>query len=351
MNVVIRADASLYIGSGHIMRCLVLAEALKKQGHKVSFASRPQAGDLVQFVRDKGFHVYELVQALEVREPTHSADYLAWLQVPWLNDAQSLLEQCSNVDMLIVDHYGLDHEWEKLIHSAWKCKILIIDDLDREHDCDLILDQNLWRNTSERYQDSIKNKVLNGPEYALLRPKFYELRQSKDQPIDQVLVFFGGSDPTSECLKVVKALNQLGPIPFKVKLVTGNSNQDYDQIKAIINDNVCCLFKFIDNFEQELALSKYALGASGVSNWERLCLRVPTSVVSVADNQRELSEYLSELDIINYLGSGEETTPEIYKQELTRLANEWDDISPEAKVSVDGMGAQRVIEEIRKMFS
>ena len=98
MNIVIRSDASLHIGSGHIMRCLVLAEKLKTQGHLVSFASRPQQGDLIQFVEKKGFHVYLLNKPKQWKTPKNSSDYAASLQVSWQDDAQSFIQQIEDVD-------------------------------------------------------------------------------------------------------------------------------------------------------------------------------------------------------------------------------------------------------------
>ena len=149
MKIVFRADSSIYIGSGHIMRCLVLASMLREHGHQVSFACRPQKGDLLDFVRNKGFEVKELIVPSEWSTPKSSADYEAWLQVPWNVDVDSFVSKFDSVDLVIVDHYGINAEWEKHCKTQLQCKLFVIDDLLRPHNADMILDQTLSRTPSE----------------------------------------------------------------------------------------------------------------------------------------------------------------------------------------------------------
>ncbi len=351
MNIVIRTDASIHIGSGHVMRCLVLADKLKGLGHQVVFACRPQPGDLIQFIQDKDFPVYGLSRPTSWKEPSHSADYESWLQVPSEDDVSSLLMLTDEVDLVIVDHYGINSSWEKRVKENLNCKVVVIDDLDRNHDCDLILDQNLWPNSSTRYKGSLKQKLLIGPRFALLRPLFNKIRSSEIKKENKVIVFFGGSDPTSECLKLMKGLQNITQMPFFIHLITGKSNSDYEELVSMPTIISLKIEKFTSNFEEALACSKYAIGASGVSNWERFCLNIPTSVVSVAENQRLLSEYLSELKLINYLGEGGETTPETYEKEFIRLKENWDTLAEDNILNIDGLGAIRVANEINQLIN
>ena len=150
-NIFIRADASVRIGSGHVMRCLTLAEELRDAGATVSFVSRAHSGNLNELIRNKGFQCHELPEAHALgtsieKSYDSRSEYASWLGVSHQRDAEETIEAFCRLkpDWLIVDHYGLDENWEKIMRPHVG-KIMVIDDLaDRRHDCDLLLDQNYF---------------------------------------------------------------------------------------------------------------------------------------------------------------------------------------------------------------
>ena len=344
MKVTFRVDASLFIGSGHVMRCLVLADILKSRGFSVYFACLPQLGDMIAYIRDRGFDVLELTPSCLPMTPSHSADYKAWLQRSVEEDANDFLSKVDYSEWVIVDHYALDREWESIIIGKLSCATLSIDDLNREHCSDIILDQNLWPNLEERYSNCSATKLL-GPEYALLRESFSILRGSpRDSISNQLLVFFGGTDPTNECEKFILAANEFKRLPFNTILITGRINPRFDTLSKLNQNRSVAIYKNLESFDLSLSNSKYAIGASGVSNWERFCLKVPASIVSVAENQVVLSNYLSDLGFVEYLGEGTTTTTNTYRDELTRLYERWEHIKPFSDFEVDGFGANKVVQ-------
>ena len=349
MKIVIRADASIHIGSGHIMRCLVLANALKEQGHTVSFASRPQQGDLVDFVRNKGFEVIELITPIHWLTPQNSADYSFWLQVPWQEDAKEFIKKAVSADLVITDHYAIDAMWEQMVKSSFGCAILAIDDLNRKHESELIVDQNLWPDIETRYQESPGVKLL-GPEYALLRRSFSSLRAQDIPCKNQVLAFFGGSDLTLECLKLAKAACNIPSLPFTLKIVSGRANSAFHELLEITEGTKIIVEQFIDDFDMEIKQSNYIIGASGVSNWERFCLQVPASIVSVAENQKILSKYLADLGTVRLLGYSDDTSMVTYYHELLHLSSCWPNIQPLKSVFVDGGGVSRIVTKIEEVL-
>ena len=146
MNIVIRADASSWIGSGHVVRCTTLARVLNKVGTKVHFISRRMPGDFIEWQRNLGFTVHALERsekpgAGEAGQPSH----YPWLGTSLgaeLEQVVAVLEDIGRVDWLIVDHYALDRAWESRMRSR-ATRVMVIDDMaDRRHDCDLLLDQN-----------------------------------------------------------------------------------------------------------------------------------------------------------------------------------------------------------------
>jgi UDP-2,4-diacetamido-2,4,6-trideoxy-beta-L-altropyranose hydrolase len=156
MNIIIRADASIQIGTGHLMRCLTLANELRSKGIKASFVCRELPGNLCNFIENKGYSVYRLPDSRNVT---------------WQTDAEqtkAILNEEQDADWLIVDHYALDRQWELQMKPHVK-KIMVIDDLaDRPHHCDLLLDQNLYFNQNTRYDELVPDycKKLLGPKYA-----------------------------------------------------------------------------------------------------------------------------------------------------------------------------------------
>lgn len=341
MKIVFRVDASLVIGSGHAMRSLVLAEIFRSRGWTVQFVCLPQAGDLISFIEKKGFSTLKLNAPLTFMQPRFDGDYESWLHRSEGEDAIEFIELVGAADWVVVDHYGLGIVWEKQVTEKLGCYLLAIDDLNRNHCSDLILDQNLWPDQRSRYSSCLARKLL-GPEYALLRPRFRELKLSAPEKQNQVVAFFGGSDPTQECRKLLEASSSISRLPFTIKVVTGRLNQKHKELLKYAEPGYIEVIQFLEDFEFELAKSKYAIGASGVSNWERFCLNIPATIVSVADNQRTLSEFLSQQELAFYLGEGTETTSETYYKELCRLEKTWSSVKPFSRLEVDGCGAEKV---------
>ena len=201
MNIVFRVDASAQIGSGHVMRCLTLAKRYRREGHTVSFVMRALSSNLMTFVEEAGFSVHPLPY---VKSWQMLTGYLAWLTVTQEQDAQettAVLRTMGQVDRLIVDHYALDAAWETVCRPYAR-EIMAIDDLaNRRHNCDILLDQNFYENASARYMGLVPDhcRLLLGPQHALLRDEFYEIKpRRRTGALHNILVFYGGSDLTDE---------------------------------------------------------------------------------------------------------------------------------------------------------
>ncbi|WP_178026452.1 UDP-2,4-diacetamido-2,4,6-trideoxy-beta-L-altropyranose hydrolase [Plesiomonas shigelloides] len=326
-HILIRADASALIGTGHVMRCMVLAQHLTELGCQVHFICRDLPGNLNDYIAAHGYGITVLPDNAE--------------SVTWQDDVANIITQHAHADGVIVDHYQLGKEWESTISTHFACPLLAIDDMNRPHQSDVILDQNLWPAGSQRYLNSPGTHLI-GPEYALLRPSFASLREQHLPRENQLLVCFGGSDPTGECEKFLRAVQEMPALPFTVLLIAGRANLRYPQLQAIEENTDVLLYAHRDDFEQLLATSHYMIGASGSSNWERLCLNTPASVVCVADNQREISRHLAKENAVRYLGEAEHLTPKDYAHELSWINSHWQQLNRFNPIMIDGKGASRV---------
>ena len=326
MLVVIRADASTPIGSGHVMRCLTLAHRFKKDKNaKVVFVMRDLPGNLIDVVEVQGFEVLKLPPA---NQKYSLSGYGLWLTVPIDVDAQQTIEvlqhyfqehSCDAVDILIVDSYALDEQWELMLRPYCR-EIMVIDDLaNRKHDCDILLDQNFYLNKDARYAGLVPEhcKMLLGPEHALLREEFYEAKKhlrKRDGNIKNILVFYGGSDLTNETEKAIKALVQLHDegYSFTADIITGLSNSRREKIEKI-----CSKYHFLHYYCQVSNMAEFMnkadlmLGAGGSTTWERLYMELPALVTAVAENQIQGCEDCSQAGVIDYIGESEKVTADV----------------------------------------
>jgi UDP-2,4-diacetamido-2,4,6-trideoxy-beta-L-altropyranose hydrolase len=311
MQVAIRTDASLKIGSGHVIRCLALAERLRVQGADVLFICRELVGNLNDIITDRGFGLCCLPAPLDENFALIWNQHAAWLQVHWQNDADETsvcLKKWEKIDWLIIDHYALERNWEYQQRSLVS-KIMVIDDLaDRSHDCDVLLDQNLHDNLENRYKILIPANCVEllGPKYALLRSEFIEARNhlhKRNGIIQRILIFFGGVDVHDLTSKVIKIIQQMNIQQITIDVVVGGQNQHRKRIVALCEEmtNAQCYFQ-ISNMSELMSAADLAVGGAGSMVWERCFLGLPAIIFSMAENQIENAEKISERGAAYYMG-------------------------------------------------
>ena len=332
------------IGTGHVMRCLTLADELRERGADVSFVCRKAPGNLIQHIEDKGYRVYPLPLDID-------------LSVDRDLTQKILQKQTELIDWLIIDHYEIDASWEFYLRK-YANKIMVIDDLaNRKHDCDLLLDQNFYENFEIRYDELVPYncRKLLGPKYALLRPEFAETLKNLKQrncKVNKILISFGGNDPTDETTKSLKAIMSLNRPDIAVDVVVGSSNPHKEKIEhicsAMTNANFYCQ---IDNMAQLMADADLSIGASGATTWERCCLGLPSIVMTLAENQRELANHLGKKRIVMHLGWHKEVEESDINEAVKKLLHNPEKIkimSEKSRALVDGEGIKRVMNTIQK---
>lgn len=358
MKIVFRSDASNQMGVGHLMRCLTLAEVLRDRGNDTRFICRAHPGNLVELLQRKAMPVTLLPAPAEVPS-VNSEDYSSWLGVTQDEDAEQTIQVLGDdrPDWLVVDHYGLGASWERRLRSH-TAKLMVLDDLaNLQHDCDLLLNQNYSDGGENRYSGLIpKNcRLLLGPRYALLKPDYASYRQTlrpRDGMVRRVLVFFGGSDPHNMTGLALDALSAPEFQYLEVDVVVGANNshravlEEQASVRPLTN-----LHGSRAHLADLMSHADLAIGAGGGTTWERMCLGLPSLVVSIAGNQQPACEALAQAGLIQYIGNFRDVRSEDLVEGLKRSIGNRERLlacSTQNQLLVDGLGALRLAEVLHQ---
>ncbi|MGY0554822.1 UDP-2,4-diacetamido-2,4,6-trideoxy-beta-L-altropyranose hydrolase [Vreelandella titanicae] len=318
--IVFRVDASLEIGTGHVMRCLTLAQALRHIGAECHFVCREHRGNLIDFIKTQDFIVHRLpmpddgsksLSSEEINEPSHAH----WLGVSWQTDAEACRAyiEALSPDWLVVDHYAIDSRWEAFV-CPHNTRLLVIDDLaDRKHLSDMLLDQNLGRE-AEDYMALVPMccRSFIGSEFALLRPEFAQwrdvslARRCQSMELRKLLISLGGVDKDNVTGQVLEALKHCDlPDGCKISVIMGATAPWLNEVKVqastlpwptevVVN---------VSDMARRMSEADLAIGAAGSTSWERCCLGLPTLMLVLADNQRAIAEALNRAGAAVFLDS------------------------------------------------
>ena len=348
MKVIIRVDASLKMGTGHVMRCLTLAQVLKENGGDVEFICRKHEGNLIDKIHSSEFAVHELRLCEEI-EFDNKLAHSHWLGATQQQDADDCIDilKVEKTNWLIVDHYALDEQWQKKLKPYYE-KLMVIDDLaDRKHQCDILLDQNFGRNP-EDYKSlaSESTKLLMGAQYALLRPEFerwrqYSLFRRKEVNFKSLLINMGGIDSSNVTEKIIEKL-QVANLPKDV-IITIVMGKTAPHLQGVEN----CASKLpyrsevkvdVDNMAEIMANTDIAIGASGSTTWERCCLGVPTIQLITAYNQEFTAQQLDKINVIKLVDINDMV------ENLENFQYWMKDVGEGAKEITNGTGVKAVLE-------
>ena len=345
LQVAFRVDSSSLIGRGHLTRCLTLANELTRRGAVVRFVCREQPGDLIARAEAMGYPVARLPDAGDL--PGLSQE----------TDAQATLDQLQDVrpDLLVVDHYELDARWERALRGV-ASRLFVIDDLaSREHDCDVLLDQNyLGAATADRYDGLVPAgcQLLLGPTYALLAPEYAGLRvlrPPRDGSVRRLLVFFGGGDQDGDTLRVLQALDCAELESLAVDVVTGGHSGNAAIERWVSGRPAATLYRGLDSLAPLIAQADLAIGAGGSTTWERACLGVPAVVATVAHNQQAIASALAQDGYQLLLGESRKLSAADWRAALISIVAQPQRlalIASRAATLTDGNGCLRVAEVV-----
>lgn len=364
MRVAFRADASHRIGTGHVMRCLTLAEELRRRGDEVAFVSRAHPGYLFAQIEAAGFSLLPLEAPRALDPGADASNYAAWLGVDQVTDAAGTFDRLGSIgplDWLVVDHYALDHVWEERLrpHAG---AIAVLDDLaNRRHDADLLLDPTLAREPSDYHGLVPANaRTLLGPTYAPLRAEFAALRpealarRCETGLPPRLLVNLGGADADGATVTTLIGLAEAElPEALEIEIVLGANAVDPAAVRRVAETLAwpAEVAVGVSDLAARMARADLAIGAAGTTSWERCCLGLPTLVITIADNQRGIARALERAGAIRWLGDHAEVLrrPECVGEFVLDLLNDgarYAAMSRAASRITDGYGGRRLVDAL-----
>ena len=338
-SLLIRADSSTATGSGHIMRCMALAQAWKAKGGNATFISFSDSAPMRSRLEDEGFTV------IEVEKPhPHPGDWKTFAEV---------LEAHPD-SPVVLDGYHFDTGYQARIKDSGH-RSLVIDDIAhlKRYHADLVLNQNI-NAVSSIYACDPGTVFLLGPRYALLRSEFYEQRNRGREIPDaalRIMVVMGGSDPDNITLKVLQTLKKLDLPGLDVRIVAGPANPHQNSLREAIgtSGDSFRLAADVRDMPALMAWADLAVSGSGSTCWEMAFMGLPAVVFSLADNQVGIAKGLHELGIVVNLGPYGTSSGADLSGCLRRLIHDREmrrEMCRRGRELVDGCGPERVADAL-----
>jgi UDP-2,4-diacetamido-2,4,6-trideoxy-beta-L-altropyranose hydrolase len=363
MRALFRTDASNEIGSGHVMRCLTLANALKEKKYECIFITKEHEGNLIELITSKGFTVVALKKSSNLISKTikevQKNSYFNWLNDTNENDARIVIEHIKllgKFNFIFVDHYGINKKWEIALRP-YANKIIVIDDLaNREHDCNILIDQTLSRSAND-YKNLVNKScsILCGSKYAILRQEFITYRKlrvvkNKDhKKVKKVLIFLGGYDNSNLTEFILDEINEMNLFnKIELDVVVNKTSPYLKQLHnkaAHMNVNTE-IFTSVENMAKLMSNNDICIGAAGTNAWERCCIGLPTIMFVLADNQKNVAKSIENAGAA-YIVKDESYLD--FKEKLLTLINNQNilECMGQAALNVtDGAGVSKILDRI-----
>lgn len=277
-TVLIRADSSSDIGTGHIMRDLVLAKQFPDA--RIIFATRPLEGNIANRIEDAGYDI-------------------AWLNSMALDELTEVIKK-NKVDTMVIDHYGIGHKEEKLLKKHTEATIFVLDDTYEQHYCDILLNHNIYADSC-RYIGLVPTdcELRCGGEFTLLRDEFIEARRNKISLKQQrekkaallVFIAMGGADHGGVILSILKALESVKGTHMHV--LTTKSNRNLKSLRSYVaNKSQITVHIDSDLVAVLMAQCDIAIVSPSVVLNEVFYMGLPFIAIQTADNQKEMTSFL-----------------------------------------------------------
>ncbi|MCH2200470.1 MAG: UDP-2,4-diacetamido-2,4,6-trideoxy-beta-L-altropyranose hydrolase [Fuerstiella sp.] len=333
-TLVVRTDAGIEIGTGHVMRCLALCQAWQDLGGNVIVVSSNLPQHLSDRLDQEGFQL----EQIEV-SPGSNADA----------DQTATLASLMKTTTVVVDGYHFSDSFRQRLRNCG-CRVIAIDDWGEATAADVVLNQNLNASVDDYPNLAADSAILAGCQFALLRREFREQRQQcnriRTSP-DRVLVSCGGSDPQNATTKILKSLDCPALEVLEVVVVAGGCNRRANQLREL-SKSLRADVRIEHNCRDMASLMNWAdiaIVAAGSTCWELACVGVPMIAAITTDNQVRLAQSVAENGLGWNVGWIQQLSPARIPEIFTQIRSDSKQLSRVSHAGrniVDGRGAMRV---------
>ena len=351
MNIIFRLDASKNNGIGHLIRCKSLASSLINRGAKAHFIMRYLDMEFKKFLKMRKCKVTILPKRKIFSKLDHENLWPKRLQKIDAIDTKKIISN-KEIDLLVIDHYGLNSIWEKALTKKAKKIMVISDYLNRRHSCDFFLNQNIVKEQNLNFNQNLpkKCKILLGPKYSLIDKSYANYRKNvkiKNKLISKVFISFGGSETPKLLEKVIESFDCNILRNLRLIIVSNNELKKFPKIKKNFYKKQKTLTKLINK-------SDFCIGAGGISTWERMCLGKPSLVFSISKNQVQICKDLKNKNLIYYVKGYKNIKPTFIRKKIISIIKNiklFNEKKLNNIITVDGLGVSRVTEILYPSFS
>ena len=345
IRLLIRADASVQMGTGHIMRCLAIAQAVQHNGGIVHFAAATCPKVLSDRLMKEGFRIHTVSNTPDVFNTEEDLEVT-------LKIAQKL-----KPEWICVDGYQFGSAYQKVLKEAGY-KVVFIDDFGHAefYSADFVLNQNISAQFDWYQRRSPQTQLLLGERYTLLRNEFMlwkRWRRSVQNTVRYILITLGGSDSDNITAWILEAL-QLVKIPsLHLTVVIGGSNPHHKSLECLAHKCIHSikLLKDVADMPQLIAEADLAIAAGGSTNWELALLGLPSLILTLAENQSAIAQTLHEKGIVISLGHVEEVKQEDFLYQFESLCydrQKREKMSQAGQALIDGKGCDRILAKLQE---
>ncbi len=342
MNLIIRADASSQMGTGHVMRCLALAQAWQDSKGQVTLVVAGEVPELEKRWRAEGMEVVRLFVL-----PGGAEDALQ----------TGRLARSQRSEWVVVDGYHFGAHYQRILKERG-LRLLVIDDKGHaaHYYADIVLNQNIHAEPELYTHKEPYTRILLGPQYVLLRREFMPWRGWKRVVADvagKILITLGGADPQNFSANIITTLHELDHSSMEIVLIIGAANAHYDHnIHLIKKMNLPVkLLRSVSNMSELMSWADVAISSGGTTVWELAFMGVPSLVGRIAPVEDLLIQGLNKYNLFNDIGWFDEI-PIAQLSELINLFIYNKERRKEVAVLgpkiVDGNGCNRVLDKMFK---
>lgn len=343
IKILIRADASAVIGTGHLMRCLALAQAAQDRDSRVAFVCREIPDVLGERLRDENLPLHRLKGGVGTVEDAAET---------WATAREI------HADWIVVDGYRFGPDYYAALHGAG-ARVLAVDDMAHcaNYPVDLLLNQNLHV-MPELYSGKIAStaRLLLGPKFSLLRREFRAYATWRRDHVDfprRVLVSFGGSDAENFTGRVLRALARSVRGGIEVLVLAGAANHAVPELtrQAAELPFTCEIRVNVRDVAAVMAWADVAISAGGSTVWELAAMRLPALVTGLSPDQRLGLDRLESVAFFRTYPAKDLSTIDLdaVMQSLFISTKEFDINDLARWQGIDTLGVYRVLEKMSEI--